>query len=396
GNEDKNVFVLEVGQKKTGPGSISKNEGYEECNCDVRREGRMNRGWGAYEDKDVFVLEVDQKKLVLGSYAPLVSRPLSWSRKLESRRLLTTLHLVGRIDKSISFKCKSCLRVGAPLVLGAKGKSLKISSFKGIGQTDESGGRTNGSKSLKNSVKLSYVPQESEETLTDSQRMQNAPVSSTSDADDGIGSLAIQNLFKNWLTLLRTPSPNQEHETLEEESVGEISKTEDGVQKNGRGEMLKAVWCYFVGLDATVKIPIMIFIPMYLAVNLMYGAEISKELTPLWVLGPLIVALYVKMLQGLCALYVFTFKQTVRVVRNLPTYYLVAYDYITRGKLKEVIRAYLWQPVADVKQLDYKEVSKRKMKDLEGWLVERYLDIVESIWPYYCRTIRFLKRANLI
>lgn len=137
-------------------------------------------------------------------------------------------------------------------------------------------------------------------------------------------------------------------------------------------------------------------VPLYLAVTLIYGVEVSKELTPLWTLGPLIVALYVKMLRGICALYVFSFKQTVKVVKNLPTYSLLTYDYVARGKFKEDIRARLLQPLVDIKNLDYKEVAKRKAKDLEVYLVEKYLDYVESIWPYYCRTIRFLKRANLI
>lgn len=127
-----------------------------------------------------------------------------------------------------------------------------------------------------------------------------------------------------------------------------------------------------------------------------YGPEVSKQLTPLWVFGPLIAALYVKVFQGICALYVFTFKQTVKVVMNMPSYSLLAYTYIAQGKLKEEIRARFWQPVVDIKNLDYKTLSKRKLKDLQEWLVERYLDYVESIWPYYCRTIRFLKRANLI
>lgn len=137
-------------------------------------------------------------------------------------------------------------------------------------------------------------------------------------------------------------------------------------------------------------------IPLYLAVNLRAGAQVSRELTPLWVLGPLIAALYVKLLRGICALYVFTFKQTVKVITNLPTYYLMAYNYIAHGKLNEGVSRHLFQPLIDIQNMDFKEVCKRKMKDLEIFLVEKYLDFVESIWPYYCRTIRFLKRAHLI
>ncbi|PQP99524.1 uncharacterized protein Pyn_14515 [Prunus yedoensis var. nudiflora] len=182
----------------------------------------------------------------------------------------------------------------------------------------------------------------------------------------------------------------------EEPPPKEISETEHDTQNKERDGILRMVWSNFLGLNATIKIPLLIFIPGYLAVNIIYGAEVSKELTPLWVLGPLIVALYIKMLQWLCALYVFSFKQTVQVIKNLPTYYMVAYRYIAQGKLKEDIRACFWQPVLNIKNLDYKKLSRRKLKGLQELIVEKYLDFIESIWPYYCRTIRFLKRANLI
>lgn len=137
-------------------------------------------------------------------------------------------------------------------------------------------------------------------------------------------------------------------------------------------------------------------IPFYLAVNVLYGAEVSRELTPFWVLGPLIVALYISIIRKLWALYVFSFKQTIKVLRNTPSYCILAYSYIFCGKLKEDVQALILQPILSIKNRDYKELRRRKLKELEEWLMEKYLDFVESIWPYYCRTIRFLKRANLI
>ncbi|XAR50207.1 hypothetical protein NMG60_11004472 [Bertholletia excelsa] len=333
-----------------------------------------------------------------GSYATFPSRPLLRKKGIELKRFVNALHMVVKADQFISLRCKSCLSVGAPLVLGPKAKSLRILAFKGSAQNDDSGSRANGSKSAKNSVKLSFMEQGSEDTLTESSKLQDVSLSYASDSDERIaGSVAIQNLFKNWLTLLRVQPANQVvDEALKGSDPGKISVMQNGTQKEERGEILKAICCYFWSLDATIKIPLLIFIPMYLAVNVAYGAEVSRELTPLWVCGPLIVALYIKMLRGLCALYVFSFKQTVKLLKNLPTYYAVAHTYIASGKLKEEIRARLLQPAVDMRNLDYRKFSRRKMKDLEVWLVEKYLDFVESIWPYYCRTIRFLKRANLI
>ncbi|XP_059303961.1 uncharacterized protein LOC132055948 [Lycium ferocissimum] len=329
-----------------------------------------------------------------GSYRTCPLSPSSWTTGDKLRHSVAKVP-VGQKDNFISLKCKSCLRIGAPLVLKPKGKSLKISAFKSNNQ-NESGGRVSGTKSLKNSVKLSYVPHESEETSVESPRAQNVPISYPAEADETTSYSAIQNIFKSWLTLLRTPPPNQvTHETVEEPYTTETSETQKMVQEKERG-FIKAVWCYFLSLDATIKIPVLTFVPLYVGVTLVNGAEVSKELTPLWILGPLILALYVKMLRGICALYVFSIKQTVNVVKNLPRYSLLAYDYVARGKLKEHIRALLLQPLVDIKNLDYKEAAKRKTKDIQVYLVEKYLDYVESIWPYYCRTIRFLKRANLI
>ncbi|KAK1564355.1 hypothetical protein Q3G72_001402 [Acer saccharum] len=313
-----------------------------------------------------------------GSYVTFPSRSLSLSRGLTLRRHVTTVHVVGKKERCLSLKRNFCLSVGSPNVFGVRVKPVKISAFKGSAQNNESGGRASGSKISKNSIKLSYIPKER--------------------------SPAIHQLFKKWLTMLRTQSPSQVvREDLGEKLPAreEVPETHIEIQKKGRGDVLKAFWCHFWDLDATIKIPLLIFVPMYLAVNVIYGTGVSKELTPLWVFGPLIVALYVKMFQWLYALYVFSFKQTVKVVTNLPTYYLLAYNYIAQGKLIDEVGACVWQPVADIKNLGFKELSRRKLKEFQEWIGEQYLDFVESIWPYYCRTIRLrffeteLANANL-
>lgn len=328
---------------------------------------------------------------VQGSYATFTSRPISWRRGVEPKRFLL---------RSTFVKRNSCLCVGVPVIQESKGKSLRILSFKG--KTDESGGRGSGSKSAKNSVEYSYVPQDREEILTESSKVQNGQISSMPEAVERLsGSLVIQNLFKSWLTLLHTPSPDLVVDgTLEGPSSSkETSETINVTQNKERGEILKAVWCHFLGMDATIKMALIIFFPMYVAVNIKYGAEVSKDMTPFWIGGPLLVALYVKMFNLVCILYAFTFRQTVKVIKNSPSYCLMTYDFIVSGKLKDIVRVYLWQPLVDISKFDYKDVLKR----VEAWWEakkvawdEKTVDYVESIWPYYCRTVRFLKRANLM
>ena len=140
-------------------------------------------------------------------------------------------------------------------------KPVKISAFKGSAQNNESGGRANGSKISKNSVKLSYIPKESEETLTESSKSHNDPLQYTSKTNETIaGSPAIHRLFKKWLTMLQTQSPSQVvcQELGEElQAREEVPETHIEIQKKGRGDVLKAFWCHFWDLDATIKIPLL-------------------------------------------------------------------------------------------------------------------------------------------
>ncbi|XVE57174.1 hypothetical protein DITRI_Ditri04bG0070600 [Diplodiscus trichospermus] len=332
-----------------------------------------------------------------GSYVAFPSRDLSWRKGLAFRRHVVTVRMLGRRERVISLRHSSCSSIGAPHNCGLKAKNIRISAFKGSALNDDSAGRANDASVPKNSIKFSFVAKDGEETMIKSSKAHNGAYASER-SENIVGSPAIQKLFKKWITILRSQSLSQvmDEPLGERASPRDTSETKIDVQSNRKLEILKMVLSPFWDVDATIKVPLLIFIPWYLAVSLIYGAEVSKELTPLWVFGPLIVALYIKMLRGLCALYVFCFKQTVRIIRNLPTYYLVAYNYIARGKLKEDARAHVWQPVVDMKNLDYKDLSRRQMKDFQEWMMEKYLDFVESIWPYYCRTIRFLKRANLI
>ncbi|XP_076903270.1 uncharacterized protein LOC143558299 [Bidens hawaiensis] len=321
---------------------------------------------------------------VQGSYA--VPRPLSLKKGIESKNFLVAFPVVNRTD-IIFLKHRSCLCVKAPL---SKRKPLKISSFKGNAQNDDSGSREKGSKSTKNVVKLSYVPKDRNETVAESSKVKNNHATPTSNmAETTAGSQAIQ-LFKSWLTLLRTPSQSEitDGELEEDLPSNELVETDCKIQNSGRSAILKSVWASFAGLDPAIKIPAMIFIPLYLAVNIKYGPEVAKELTPLWIFGPLLLALYIKIVQGLCLLYVYSFKQSVKLVKNIPTYY----NYVISGKLKETIHARFWQPVVDFKNLRYKEIWNQ----VPEWITDKYLDYIESIWPYYCKLIRFLKRANFI
>lgn len=155
----------------------------------------------------------------------------------------------------------NCFHSVGAFVHGSKVKPLKISAFKGSAQNDDSGGRANGSKVSKNSVKLSYAPEESEETIMESPKVHSIPVSYAPEANKGItGSPAIHKLFKKWLNMLRTQSPNQVVDEILGEGLPpkeELPQTQNTTQNMERGQTLKVVWARFLGLDATIKIPLL-------------------------------------------------------------------------------------------------------------------------------------------
>ncbi|CAL1405259.1 unnamed protein product [Linum trigynum] len=340
-----------------------------------------------------------------GSYVGFPSRPSSWSRGVKLKQHVMSLHMVGRLDRYFSAKCYLHSSVGTG-DLGLKAKLLQVSSFQGSAKNSDAknsdaGGSSSGSKGSKNSVKISYVSDDNGEGLRELPNAQSLPISYTSEPNEGVGgSPAIHNLFKKWLNMLRSHSSSQVADVILEEPAQReeevVHQTQSISQETQKRSFLFEIFHHFWQLDATIKIPILIFIPLYLGINTIYGVEVSKELTPLWVLGPLVAALYVKLLQGIWALYVFSFRQTVHIVKNLPTYYQVGCSYIAGGKLKQEIGARFIQPIVTIKNADHKEMVRQRMMVLKEWLTEKYLDFVESIWPYYCRTIRFLKRANLI
>ncbi|XP_004501900.2 uncharacterized protein [Cicer arietinum] len=295
--------------------------------------------------------------------------------------------MIGRTDWHHLLKQNICLSVGPPCFCVSKIKPLRISGFKGRTQNDDSGTRANWLKAPKTSVGL----EESGET-------HNVPLSYASEAGDSFAtSSAFHGLFKTWLRMLRTQPPCQEVEGIfGRPSNTVLPETLQRTYSKERGEVLKVAWSHFLALDATIKIPLLIFVPLYLAVNVKFGAEVSKELTPLWIFGPLIVAIHIMIIRGLCALYALSFNRTVKILSKLPSFCILVNNYIFGGVLKEHIGVYLLRPILSLKDIDYIQLTRRILKVLQEWLVDKYLDYVESIWPHYCRTVRFLKTSNLI
>lgn len=117
----------------------------------------------------------------------------------------------------------------------------------------------NGSKRKSNTISCCKSRiQETREILNDEPKEQNIEPPVTFEPKGTIaGSVAVRNLFKSWLTMLRMPLPDQVTEGTLEGSFLKIVEPEQKIQNNGRVEILKMVF-YFFGSNATIKIPAMI------------------------------------------------------------------------------------------------------------------------------------------
>uniref|UniRef100_A0A7N0ZV50 Alcohol dehydrogenase-like C-terminal domain-containing protein n=1 Tax=Kalanchoe fedtschenkoi TaxID=63787 RepID=A0A7N0ZV50_KALFE len=200
-----------------------------------------------------------------GAFCTAPLKPVSWGKGIKLRQHGVSLRVGSANLRSLN-KCNISLSVGVRNFL-AKRKTSKISAFKGNAQNDESEVRAGSSKSASHSVKLSYLQQNNEETCAKSLNVHNVPLSYASEGKESVLWLpAVHKLFKKWLTVLVSQSPNRTTEGFlegeqPETKKPETEKTEIHIveQEKGRGQVLKACWGYFLGLDTTIKLPLVIF-----------------------------------------------------------------------------------------------------------------------------------------
>ncbi|KAK8946517.1 hypothetical protein KSP39_PZI006813 [Platanthera zijinensis] len=345
---------------------------------------------------------------IQGPHPSLCLRPKPCNRGIKLGSF-ASVRVVTKTDNFVSWKHRPCLSTHSIL---AKRRPFMVLSFKGNSQNDGSDGKNRRSRFTKAPFQLSRMQKEREEVATESFDAQNnisfASPESTIESFDSQATLSfgphgsedskglsIQNLFRKWLIMLTTQTATPKlYEDFTEESIQSKAPGSNSVTWRANAvKLLRASFVQFLKLDASISLPLGIFIPWFLTVRVVYGAEVVKELAPLWIIGPLVLCLYINIIKGLCAFYVFCFVQAVKLVKNLPAYCLVLRRYIFEGQLKSILWTHLIKPFVDIKNTNHREVFQRKLK---AWADEKYLDFIESIWPHYCRTVRFLKRANLI
>ncbi|XP_074575795.1 uncharacterized protein LOC141832206 [Curcuma longa] len=307
----------------------------------------------------------------------------------------STVQFSKRIPDVVSLEYDINFR-GRPICF--KKKAFRVSSFKGNAKRDKPDRKD--SKISRPPVQISRMQQGKEEFLSESLDIPKHPLPYASEGKDrlAVRSIAIKESFAKWLIMLRAAPTNPTvNDNLSERACHyATSGTQHSVVGPKAGSIPRAIFAYLLGVDAAILIPFFIFIPFYLTIKIIHGAEAARDLTPLWIAGPLIVALYVKVIKRICSLYIFLFIQAGKFIMNLPKYFLLVYNYIAEGKLRTSLWTLFVKPFVDISTFNYGAYFRWKYEQLKVVAVEKYIDYLESIWPYYCRIIRLLKRANLI
>ncbi|MQL80385.1 hypothetical protein Taro_012838, partial [Colocasia esculenta] len=223
----------------------------------------------------------------------------------------------------------ACLRnqfhVRGPPITLPKEKPLKVFLFKSSGQHDEAHDTSWDPKVSKNAVHLAYEPQERVEILSVSPDMTSIELSYASDNREAIAMRGPQTIQNLFKRWLTMLYSEAPIETV------------DGIYTRS---------------------------PVH--------AEISESEE---------VFLRQKAENVLKAAFLF-FQ---RLDATIKTPLLIFY--IAEGKLQAFLYAHLCQLIVDVRNIGYNKLMKQKLMQVNEWALEKYLDYVESLWPYYCRTI---------
>lgn len=145
--------------------------------------------------------------------------------------------------------------VGTPRLCGPRPNLLRVSAFKSSARIEDDTSGGNGSKIPNYSIKL-----KDGDYCTETPKANNVPLCYASGANEDIApSPAIHKLFKKWLVLLRRQPVSQDVDgILDELPSAEMSETQQESNKKESSEIFRGVWFHFLGLNAAVKIPLLI------------------------------------------------------------------------------------------------------------------------------------------
>lgn len=150
---------------------------------------------------------------------------------------------------------------------------------------------------------------------------------------------------------------------------------------------------FWKSLDVSIKWPLAIFFSWYFAITVFYGFRASNDLLPLWIIGPLMMGIFIKLCQ---TVYAHCIRITTDVVNmgkatciaakngDLTRPMLLQFEQFFEGKRSELVYF--------LKGEGLKDFLQQKRREYEERIEEAIQDYAEANWPRYRATTRFLRK----
>ncbi|KAH9322969.1 hypothetical protein KI387_017608, partial [Taxus chinensis] len=146
--------------------------------------------------------------------------------------------------------------------------------------------------------------------------------------------------------------------------------------------------------EVWIKWPLAIFLPCFFAVTVLYGNEISSELTPLWIIGPLAMGTFIKLSLVASHLCVRLAINTVVIGMATPGKCMEAMHNCIRAVqlYKQNLVTKRDELISCVRSGEYKEIWWQKFKEYKERKTDEYYDILDFWWPKWRFVERFVKK----
>lgn len=148
--------------------------------------------------------------------------------------------------------------------------------------------------------------------------------------------------------------------------------------------------------DVSIKWPLAVFFPCYFAITVFFGFRASNDLLPLWIIGPLMMGIFIKFSQ---IVYAHCVRITTNAVVKVKATYVAAkngditrrmqlqFEQFLEGKRSELV-VYLDY----FKTERYKKFLQKKHDEYQERISEAIQDYAEANWPRWRATTRFLRK----
>eukprot|EP01018_Ginkgo_biloba_P018937 Gb_33113 [translate_table: standard] len=318
-----------------------------------------------------------------GFYAACTSQPVAWKGAKKMVPLVAYCH-VGRISRCSRFRSHHKLSIvgssGVRSVISARNQCLKALSFQGATKNEDSEGREGPKSSSSMDFSCAWKRMEEAE--------QNFPQSSQG-LPNWFTKLQKQGFIQQANAILQNPQPGLKF--LDQDQL---------IKQLQEGQVSQHIVDFWQNLEVWIKWPLAVFLLCFLAITVIFGIRASSDLLPLWIIGPLMMGTFIKSYLLLSSLCIRVTTDALVMVKAVTDKCVELQLIVKNGNLIQMIQLHVRQffeakrsEVVDYfRSGKFKELLWQKWKEFGEWNSERTQDFVESIWPQWRATTRFLKK----